>query len=141
RSSPVYRGGARRAEGSERSEAERSGVPTLGQSPPICNNGPKPSSDNTMSLHIEVINLTKRFRDFTAVDGVSFGIREGICFGLLGPNGAGKSTTIEMIEGIKLPSSGELRYRGRRIDHSRGRDREFAARAGIQFQSTALMDF
>jgi ABC-2 type transport system ATP-binding protein len=94
-----------------------------------------------MSLHIEVINLTKRFRDFTAVDGISFGIREGICFGLLGPNGAGKTTTIEIIEGIKLPSSGELLYRGRRIDHSRGRDRHFAASAGIQFQSTALMDF
>ena len=35
-----------------------------------------------------------------AVDGVTFAVREGQCFGLLGPNGAGKSTTIEMLEGI-----------------------------------------
>jgi ABC-2 type transport system ATP-binding protein len=100
-----------------------------------------PANDNAMPLHLEVIDLTKRFRDFTAVDNISFGIREGICFGLLGPNGAGKTTTIEVIEGIKVPSSGELLFRGRRLDHRHGRDRRFAERAGIQFQSTALMDF
>lgn len=42
-------------------------------------------------------NLTKKYRDFTAVDGISFEIREGECFGFLGPNGAGKTTTIRMI--------------------------------------------
>ncbi len=93
------------------------------------------------AFHLEVIDLRKRFGDVVAVDGISFGIREGSCFGLLGPNGAGKTTTIEMIEGIKIPSSGEIRYRGRTLDHSRGRDRDFAERVGIQFQSTALMDF
>jgi ABC-2 type transport system ATP-binding protein len=93
------------------------------------------------NYHLEVIDLRKRFGDVVAVDGISFGIREGSCFGLLGPNGAGKTTTIEMIEGIKIPTSGEIRYRGRPLDHSRRRDRDFAERVGIQFQSTALMDF
>ncbi len=43
---------------------------------------------------VQVRNLTKRFGDFTAVDGVSFDIRQGEILGLLGPNGAGKTTTI-----------------------------------------------
>lgn len=70
-----------------------------------------------------------------AVAGVSFGVREGICFGLLGPNGAGKTTTIEMMEGILTPTSGEVRYRGEPIG------RRFREEAGILFQKTALQDF
>ena len=42
---------------------------------------------------IEVTNLTKRYGDHAAVDGVSFSIEEGEIFGILGPNGAGKTTT------------------------------------------------
>ncbi len=38
-------------------------------------------------------DLTKRYGDFTAVDGISFSVRAGECFGFLGPNGAGKTTT------------------------------------------------
>lgn len=56
---------------------------------------------------VEVINLSKRFGDFTAVDKVSFTIPRGEIFGLLGPNGAGKTTTMRMLCGILLPSSGE----------------------------------
>ncbi len=56
---------------------------------------------------VEVSNLSKRFGDFTAVDGVSFAIPRGEIFGLLGPNGAGKTTTMRMLCGILLPSSGE----------------------------------
>jgi ABC-2 type transport system ATP-binding protein len=88
-----------------------------------------------MNYLVEVINLYKRFGDFTAVNGISFGIRQGTCFGLLGPNGAGKTTTIEMIEGITPPTSGEIRYRGQL------RGDNFAEQIGIQFQATALMDF
>lgn len=88
-----------------------------------------------MDQLIEVIHLRKQFGDITAVNDISFGIRKGICFGLLGPNGAGKTTTIEMIEGITTPTSGEIRYRGKPRDH------HFAQQIGIQFQSTALMDF
>jgi ABC-2 type transport system ATP-binding protein len=88
-----------------------------------------------MDYLVEIINLRKQFGSFTAVDGISFGIEKGICFGLLGPNGAGKTTTIEMIEGITTPSSGEILYRGK------PRDDDFPKQIGIQFQSTALMDF
>ena len=61
---------------------------------------------------LEVHDLVKQYPSVTAVDGVSFAVPEGICFGLLGPNGAGKTTTIEIMEGILPPSSGEVRYRG-----------------------------
>ncbi len=88
-----------------------------------------------MDYLIEVRDLRKHYGSLRAVDGISFGIRPGVCFGLLGPNGAGKSTTIEMIEGIKQPSSGEIFYRGRH------RDADFAQHCGIQFQSTALPDY
>ena len=70
-----------------------------------------------------------------AVDGVSFSVPEGICFGLLGPNGAGKTTTIEVMEGILTATSGEVLYRG---ESARSRFRE---EAGILFQKTALQDF
>ena len=59
------------------------------------------------SAAVEVVNLSKRFGDFTAVDKISFAIPRGEIFGLLGPNGAGKTTTMRMLCGILLPSSGE----------------------------------
>ena len=55
---------------------------------------------------IEVDELTKRFGDFTAVDGIGFDVREGEIFGLLGPNGAGKSTLIRMLTTLLKPTSG-----------------------------------
>ena len=88
-----------------------------------------------MSVILQVSDLVKRFGALTAVDAVSFEIREGSCFGLLGPNGAGKTTTIEMMEGIKLPDSGNIRYRGAPLGE------QFRNEAGIMFQSTALQDF
>jgi ABC-2 type transport system ATP-binding protein len=70
-----------------------------------------------------------------AVDGVSFAIMPGICFGLLGPNGAGKTTTVEIMEGVTEPTSGEVLYDGEPLGA------RFRAEAGIQFQKTALQDF
>jgi len=61
---------------------------------------------------VEVENLTRVFGDFTAVDHVSFRVREGQIFGFLGPNGAGKSTTIRMLTGILPPTSGTGRIAG-----------------------------
>ena len=84
---------------------------------------------------LEVRQLTKHFKTVQAVNGVSFSIEAGTCFGLLGPNGAGKTTTIEMIEGITTPTAGEILYKGE------PRDGHFKTEAGIQFQSTALMDY
>jgi ABC-2 type transport system ATP-binding protein len=66
-----------------------------------------------------VRNLTKRFGDFTAVDGVSFDIRQGEILGLLGPNGAGKTTTIQMLLGLITPTAGEIRMFGLPFDSHR----------------------
>jgi ABC-2 type transport system ATP-binding protein len=84
---------------------------------------------------LEAEDLVKRYPRVTAVDGISFALEEGTCFGLLGPNGAGKTTTVEMLEGITEPTAGTIRYRGA------PRGAEFRDRAGIQFQRTALPDF
>jgi ABC-2 type transport system ATP-binding protein len=79
--------------------------------------------------------VVKQYGTVTAVDGVSFGVPQGICFGLLGPNGAGKTTTVEIMEGILEPTSGEVRYRGEPLGP------RFREEAGILFQKTALQDF
>jgi ABC-2 type transport system ATP-binding protein len=84
---------------------------------------------------LEVRDLVKEYPGVRAVDGVSFAIPEGQCFGLLGPNGAGKTTTVEMMEGVTTPSSGEVLYRGEPLGT------RFREEAGIQFQKTALQDF
>lgn len=57
---------------------------------------------------ISAQNLTKKFKQLTAVDSISFNINEGECFGFLGPNGAGKTTTIKMIHCVSPKTSGEL---------------------------------
>ena len=87
-----------------------------------------------MTAVLEVRSLRKEYRNLVAVDDISFNIDPGICFGLLGPNGAGKTTTIEMIEGITIPTGGEVIYKGK------PRDQNFILEAGIQFQSTSLME-
>jgi ABC-2 type transport system ATP-binding protein len=84
---------------------------------------------------LEVRALVKRYPAVTAVDGVSFRVPAGTCFGLLGPNGAGKTTTIEIMEGILGATSGEVLYRGEPLG------RRFREEAGILFQKTALQDF
>jgi ABC-2 type transport system ATP-binding protein len=88
-----------------------------------------------MSAIIEVVDLVKHFAGVKAVDGLSFAIPNGSCFGLLGPNGAGKTTTIELLEGILTPDSGQILFHGK----SPGPD--YRSRIGIQFQHTALQDF
>jgi ABC-2 type transport system ATP-binding protein len=84
---------------------------------------------------IEAQDLVRTYPGVRAVDGVSFAVAQGRCFGLLGPNGAGKTTTLEMLEGIREPSSGRVLFRGRPL----GRD--YRESVGIQFQATALQDF
>ena len=88
-----------------------------------------------MTALIEVRDLIKQYPGVRAVDGVSFTLDAGSCFGLLGPNGAGKTTTVEMIEGITPPTGGSVLYKGEPLGQ------RFKLEAGIQFQSTALQDF
>jgi ABC-2 type transport system ATP-binding protein len=82
---------------------------------------------------IEVRNLRKTYGSFTAVDGISFDILRGETFALLGPNGAGKSTTIEILEGYRHRTSGDVRVLG--TDPQRG-GLDWKARLGIVLQST-----
>jgi len=84
---------------------------------------------------LKVTDLHMHYGSLHAVDGISFGIRRGTCVGLLGPNGAGKTTTVEILEGIKRPTSGEVLYKDQPLDA------QFRQEAGIMFQTTALPDF
>lgn len=88
-----------------------------------------------METALEARDLVKQYPGVLAVDGVSFAVREGSCFGLLGPNGAGKTTTVEIMEGVTPATSGQVMYFGEPAG------RRFREEAGIQFQSTALQDF
>jgi ABC-2 type transport system ATP-binding protein len=62
---------------------------------------------------IEATELTKRYGDKTAVDGLSFTVRPGVVTGFLGPNGAGKSTTMRLILGLDAPTRGDVTVNGR----------------------------
>jgi len=64
---------------------------------------------------LSVSSLTKRFGDFTALNGVSFEVREGEILGLIGPNGSGKTTAFNCISGALAPSAGSVRFRDEEI--------------------------
>ncbi|MBT9273484.1 ATP-binding cassette domain-containing protein [Phycicoccus sp. MAQZ13P-2] len=64
---------------------------------------------------LEIKGLTRRFGDTTAVDGVSFDVRDGILTGFVGGNGAGKTTTMRMVMGVLGIDGGEVRWRGRPV--------------------------
>jgi len=68
-----------------------------------------PSELPTDGIAIEVRNLRKEYGDLVAVNNISFKVRKGEVFAFLGPNGAGKTTTVEMIESIRVPTSGTIK--------------------------------
>lgn len=84
---------------------------------------------------IEVRDLRKHYGSLRAVDGVSFEVAEGEVYGLLGHNGAGKSTTVEILEGHRTRTSGEVRVLG--IDPASG-GRELRDRVGIVLQTSGV---
>jgi len=90
-----------------------------------------------METILEIKDLTKRYGDLVAVNGISFNIEKGEIFGLLGPNGAGKTTTVEMIEGLRQPDSGEIDICG--ID-ARRHPEKIKEIIGAQLQSTTIYD-
>jgi ABC-2 type transport system ATP-binding protein len=86
---------------------------------------------------ISVKNLTKKFGNFVAVDGISFDVSEGEIFAFLGPNGAGKSTTIKMLTTILHPTSGEVLINETNPDSHQD---EVRKNFGIVFQDPSLDD-
>lgn len=101
-----------------------------------------------MSKVIEITNLKKTYQlprqerkegvqTFDAVKGTSFSVEKGEIFGILGPNGAGKTTTLEIIEGLKQQTSGEVMVLG--LDNKKNVD-EIKKRIGVQLQSSEYMN-
>ena len=84
---------------------------------------------------IRATDVTKRYGDLTAVDGVSLEVRPGEIFGIIGPNGAGKTTFMECLEGLRRPTSGTIDVLGEDPSHPTKRWRE---RIGVQLQTAAL---
>ena len=84
---------------------------------------------------ISVSGLTKKFKDFAAVDNISFTVKKGEIFAFLGPNGAGKSTTIKMLTTLMQPTSGKLMING----HNPARNKDAVRMSfGIVFQDPSL---
>jgi ABC-2 type transport system ATP-binding protein len=93
-------------------------------------------SDSTVATTaIEVRGLCKRYGDFEAVRGIDVSVRRGEVFGLLGPNGAGKTTTVEILEGYRERSAGEVSVLG--CDPG-VRSRALRQRIGIVLQSGGI---
>ncbi len=72
-----------------------------------------------MKTAIQISNLTKRFKSFTAVDKLSFSVNQGDVYGFLGQNGAGKSTTIRMMLSLIKPSEGDIQIFGLSLEKER----------------------
>lgn len=87
---------------------------------------------------IFVKNLRKKYGKLVAVDNVSFEVQKNEVFGLLGENGAGKTTTLEMIEGLRKPTSGNIKILNFDV---KGHSREIKQKIGVQLQSSAYYNY
>ena len=90
---------------------------------------------NSTAPAISVRGLKKSYAELEAVKGIDFEIRSGEVFGLLGPNGAGKTTTVEILEGLRLRTAGEVAVLGFDPDKQRQRLKD---RIGVCLQATNL---
>ena len=84
---------------------------------------------------IQTINLSKRYGDFVAVDGINLEIKKGELFSILGPNGAGKTTTIKMLSCLLLPTEGTAKIMGYDIKENSQRIKEII---DVSPQETAI---
>ena len=95
------------------------------------------NSNSSNQVAIEINKLTKRFRNFTAIDDLSLVVKYGEIFGLLGPNGSGKTTTINIVSGLSKPTSGQVMVLGHDIMKD---TRAVYAALGAVPQETALYE-
>jgi len=65
---------------------------------------------------LELVDLSRRYGDTVALDGLSFTVEPGQLFGFVGPNGAGKTTAMRIVLGVLQPDRGEVRWRGAPVD-------------------------
>ena len=86
-------------------------------------------------IAIAATDLTKKYADLQAVDGVSFAVRRGECFGILGPNGAGKTSIMKMISCVSPVTSGELIVDGKSV---RRDSRAIKSQLGVVSQADSL---
>lgn len=86
---------------------------------------------------LKVEHLRKTFGSITAVEDISFEVKQGEIFTIIGPNGAGKTTTLEMIEGLQIPDSGQIHIRNMGWEKNGEHIKEII---GVQPQSSALFD-
>src|SRR6187455_1231404 len=91
----------------------------------------------TGEFAIYVRGLTKSYGAFEAIKGIDFEVHPGEVFGLLGPNGAGKTTTVEILEGLRPRSGGDVRVLG--FDPDR-QTQALKDRIGVCLQATNLPD-
>ena len=87
---------------------------------------------------IKVEGLTKLYGNFPVVNNISFSVNEGEVFGILGPNGAGKTTTMEILEGLRSPSSGKVSVLGMDVTSERHKIKHDI---GIQLQASAYFEY
>jgi ABC-2 type transport system ATP-binding protein len=90
-----------------------------------------------MDTVIQVCNISKRFKRNTVLHDVSFGIEKGRSYGFVGYNGCGKSVLFKIISGLALPTSGEVRYKGKVI----GKDIDFIEDAGVVIESPEFLPY
>ncbi|WP_437025044.1 ATP-binding cassette domain-containing protein [Streptomyces sp. enrichment culture] len=102
-------------------------VPDMTPTTPVTGDGTPPA--------VAVRDVTKRYGDRRAVDGVTLDVRRGEFFGLLGPNGAGKSTLVEIMEGLRKADSGSVAVFG---ESPWPRNTGLLPRLGVQTQSSAF---
>ena len=95
------------------------------------------NSNSSNQVAIEINKLTKRFRNFTAIDDLSLVVKYGEIFGLLGPNGSVKTTTINIVSGLSKPTSGQVMVLGHDIMKD---TRAVYAALGAVPQETALYE-
>lgn len=92
------------------------------------------ASETATQSAVELDGVTRRYAETTAVDDVSFAVREGEFFTLVGPSGCGKTTTLRLVGGFESPTTGTVRLGGKDVSTVPPEDRD----VGIVFQNYAL---